>query len=562
MNWTVGQKIRAGFFLVLLLVIFMSIFTYWKLGEITASYQGFNNKSLEQIEMAQGTAADIANEAVVMRRFNFVGDPGDIPVYNDYKAKSSERLQWLEKNIDSEQAKKNLAIIKQEKTDYEAIAEKSMAAKSAGRLDEVSTYMIEAGKPYKATLSATDELIKTTKAYVKQEQETYAASAKQSQLILITVNIIVIIVSFLIAGFVARGISIPVRKVAAAAHKISDGELTIPPIDYTSSDEIGELAAAFNKMQTNLNTVIRQVLASSDQLSDSSEGLTANAEQVAKAAAQVSDTITMLARGTKQQQKDVNTAADRIEKVTDAIDTIAAHINNVSEASKSAASAADQGRQAIAGAISQMASIQNSVMSSADVVTKLGERSKAIGQIVAAISSLAGQTNLLALNAAIEAASAGEHGKGFAVVAEEVRKLAEQSHEASQQIAALLHEIQTETDNAVTAMASGTQEVKSGTAAVSAAEKSFHAILQHVSGLSGEVQNISSAIKHIAESSNLIVTVIRQIETVSTTASDQTECVSAASQQQSASMQEIAASSEALSTMATSLKKIVAKFKI
>jgi methyl-accepting chemotaxis protein len=562
MKWTVGKKIGAGFLGVLILVILMSVFTYWKIGEITASYQEFNNKSLEQIEMAQGTAADIANEAVVMRRFNFVGDPGDIPVYNDYKAKTAERLKWLEANIDNEQAKKDLAIIKKEKTAYEAIAEKSMAAKSAGSLDEVSSYMAEAGKPYKATLSAANELIKTTKAYVKQEQETYAAAARHSQLILITVNLIVIIVSFLIAGFVARGISVPVRKVAAAAHKISDGELTVPPIDYTSEDEIGELAAAFNKMQTSLNAVIRQVLASSEQLSTSSEGLTANAEQVAQAAAQASETITDLAHGTKQQQKDVNTAVDKVEKVTDAIQTIAMHIKKVSDVSKSAAAAADQGGKAIAGAIHQMAHIQSSVIASADVVTKLGERSKAIGQIVDTISSLAGQTNLLALNAAIEAASAGEHGKGFAVVAEEVRRLAEQSQDASEQIGALLHEIQAETGNAVAAMGNGTEEVKSGTAAVNAAGQSFDEILQNVSDLSGEVQNISSAITHIAESSSHIVTAIRQIEAVTTNATNQTESVSAASQQQTASMQEIAASSEALSTMATNLKQIVAKFKI
>lgn len=562
MKWTVEKKISSGFFVVLFLVILMSIFTYWKIGEITASYQTFNNKSLEQIEMAQGMAADIANEAVVMRRYNFVGDPGDIAVYNDYKTKSTKRLEWLETNINSDEAKKDLAIIKKEKTDYEAIAEKSMAAKSAGRLDEVSGFMVQAGKPYKATLSATEDLIKSAKAYINEEQALFAASAKHSQLILIAVNLVVIIVSFLIARLVSRGISVPVRKVAAAANTIASGELNVPAIDYTAQDEIGQLADAFNKMQTNLKTVISQVADSANHLYGSSEDLTENAEQVAQASTQVAETIVELAHGTEKQRADVNTAADTVEKVTGSIHSIAANINKVSEVSQAAAAAADEGGKAIADAISQMASIQSSVLSSADVVARLGERSKTIGQIVDTIANISGQTNLLALNAAIEAARAGEQGKGFAVVAEEVRKLAEQSQEASKQITDLIHEIQAETDNAVIAMQNGTQEVKSGTVVVNAAGKSFNNISQNVIDLSHEVKDILAAIQHISDNSNHIVTAIRQIEQVSKTASEQTQGISAATEQQSASMEEIAAASETLSKMATDLKQIVAQFKI
>ena len=98
--------------------------------------------------------------------------------------------------------------------------------------------------------------------------------------------------------------------------------------------------------------------------------------------------------------------------------------------------------------VDQMNAIADTVISSSNVVAKLGERSKEIGNIVEVISNISGQTNLLALNAAIEAARAGEHGRGFAVVAEEVRKLAEESQHASQKIEELIRAIQQETAQA------------------------------------------------------------------------------------------------------------------
>ena len=134
------------------------------------------------------------------------------------------------------------------------------------------------------------------------------------------------------------------------------------------------------------------------------------------------------------------------------IQQVAVNANAVSGMADKTTNAASQGDKAVDAAINQMKNIERSVSSSAQVVAKLGERSKEIGQIVDAISGIAGQTNLLALNAAIEAARAGEQGRGFAVVAEEVRKLAEQSQEAAKQIANLISEIQTETDSAVVAM--------------------------------------------------------------------------------------------------------------
>jgi methyl-accepting chemotaxis protein len=562
MKWTVGKKIGGGFFLVLALVVLMSSFTIWKIGEMTANYHTFSKLNIEKMEMVQGAAADIANEAVTMRRFNFVGDPNDIPVYNEYKTKSNDRLKWLEQNLQAGTGQEYITSIKKAKEEYEKIAEMSMAAKQAGKLDEVAHYMAEAGSPYKATMTATEKLTLATRTYVTQEQEQYAKDARSSQLFLVVVNIIVIIVSSIIAFFISRNISRPVHTVAEFASQIAAGNLAVDTITYQSEDEIGQLADAFNKMRTNLRTVISQVSVSAEQLAASSEELTASAEQSAQASTQVAISITEVATGTEAQGQNINATAMTIQNITTAIQEIASNAGIATGISDQAAVAAENGGNSIEAAISQMNTINKTVTESAKVVTKLGERSREIGQIVDTISNIANQTNLLALNAAIEAARAGEQGRGFAVVAEEVRKLAEQSQEATKQIASLIQEIQNETDSAVTAMNNGTREVKLGTDVVNTAGGAFTEISSLAGQVSNQVKDIAAAIERVATGSQEMVVSIREIETISKETSGQTQTVSAATEEQSASMEEIASSSEALAHLAEELQVTIAKFRL
>lgn len=562
MKWTVGKKIGGGFSLVLALVILMSGFTIWKIGEITANYHTFSKLNIEKMEMVQGTAADIANEAVTMRRFNFVGDPNDIPIYNDYKTKSDDRLKWLEKNLQAGTGLEYITSIKKAKEEYEKIAEMSMAAKQAGKIDEVARYMADAGAPYKATMTAAEKLTLDTRTYVIQEQEQYAKDARSSQIFLIVINIIVIIASSIIAFFISRNISRPVHTVAEAASQIAAGNLAADKITYQSEDEIGQLADAFNQMRISLRTVISQVSISAEQLAASSEELTASAEQSAQASTQVAVSIMEVATGTEAQGRNINSAAATVGNITTAIQEIASNASIATEISDQAAAAAQNGGSSIEAAIHQMNTINHTVTESALAVTKLGERSREIGQIVDTISNIANQTNLLALNAAIEAARAGEQGRGFAVVAEEVRKLAEQSQEATKQIASLIQEIQNETDNAVTAMNDGTREVKLGTDVVNTAGGAFTEIVSLASQVSGQVKDIASAIDRVAAGSEEMVVSIREIETISKETSGQTQTVSAATQEQSASMEEIASSSEALAHLAEELQVTIATFKL
>lgn len=251
-----------------------------------------------------------------------------------------------------------------------------------------------------------------------------------------------------------------------------------------------------------------------------------------------------------------------IGNMAENIDRLAHNTKQVALNSNTAADKARFGGDSVSKAVTQMAQIENTVNSSAKVVSKLGEQSKEIGEIVGTISGIASKTNLLALNAAIEAARAGEQGRGFAVVADEVRKLAEQSQEAAKKIAQLIGEIQIDTDKAVEAMNLGTQEVKTGAEVVSVAESTFGEIANLVFEVASQVEDTSVAMEKMVEESRNIVQASEKINKISDKTSAEAENVSAATEEQLASMEEIAGASQSLAQLAQELQQEVGRFKL
>lgn len=251
-----------------------------------------------------------------------------------------------------------------------------------------------------------------------------------------------------------------------------------------------------------------------------------------------------------------------IGNMAENIDRLAHNTKQVALNSNTAADKARFGGDSVSKAVTQMAQIENTVNSSAKVVSKLGEQSKEIGEIVGTISGIASQTNLLALNAAIEAARAGEQGRGFAVVADEVRKLAEQSQEAAKKIAELISDIQVDTERAVVAMQTGTKEVKTGAEVVNLAGGAFREIANLVVQVADQVETSSKAMDKMVAESQRIVTASEQINQISSKSAGEAQSVSAATEEQLASMEEIASSSQALAQLAQDLQQEVAKFKV
>ncbi len=377
--------------------------------------------------------------------------------------------------------------------------------------------------------------------------------------VLTIVGVVLIVVSLL---FFANAIVNQIKGLVAHMGEMSKGNLRLEPLPVTSGDEFGQMSGQFNTMMKNIRGLIQQMAHTAEQVAASSEELTASSQQAAEAATHVAQTIVGVADGMEKQLGSVDGAKQHIDAAFIDINAMTEKATTVTDNTEQMAGAADHGAELMQNAMDKMNGIEQSVANSAQVVKKLGENSKQIGQIVESISAIADQTNLLALNAAIEAARAGEAGRGFSVVAEEVRKLAEQSQLSAEEIKQRISVIQGDTEEAVVAMEAGTNEVALGTQAIREVGEQFRDITNRVASIKSEMLEINHAVQTVSKGMQGIVGAMDTIDEVSRSTSEETQTISAAAEQQSASSEEIASASHSLADLATELQTATGKFKV
>lgn len=385
----------------------------------------------------------------------------------------------------------------------------------------------------------------------------------QNKFIMSTIIAILIIEALMgITGWWMIGKSLrPLQQVVGAMHEIADGDLRGNPL-AESADEIGELAASANVMRDKLRHLLVGVSKSTDSVTESAEMLKEQAEQTRLSIQQVAESAVHLADGTTEQVTIVTDLQENTERMRQHMHELHSGAKVMAEAAQQSQEKAAGGRKTVGQAVAQIKNIAEQVNASADVVDTLGKRSSEIGTIVETISNIADQTNLLALNAAIEAARAGDAGRGFAVVAEEVRKLAEQSSNAAQNITSLINAIQKDTDRAVASISEGNQSVNEGAAIVTATGEAFQLIEEQVETLNKTVENSIAAIETLNTVSHEIADSMDKVMDSSRIATDEAQNVSAATEEQAATMHEISDANNNLAQMAKTLSAEVKKFKV
>lgn len=364
--------------------------------------------------------------------------------------------------------------------------------------------------------------------------------------------------SYIIIGKAIR----PLLTLADTLSQIANGNLRVANLPEDRSDELGTLAHSANGMKARLKSVIKNVASSSESVAASSEELTASASQTTQSVTQVAENATNMAAGAAASADTIGNLTEQAHAMGETIDLLrksAASMQNLAQKSQEVTV---DGQEKVRHAITEIKAIAEQVQSSAAIVDTLGKRSDEIGTIVETISGIAEQTNLLALNAAIEAARAGEAGKGFAVVAEEVRKLAEQSGIATQDITERITAIQQDTTKAVDSIQAGNENVQRGTDAVNASGAAFDNIANQFGELEQTIRTAVDAVQAVSRTSSEMIAAMNQVQEISNKSQEDTQTISAATEEQAAAMQEMAHASQTLAELAQKLQEEVQKFQL
>lgn len=319
--------------------------------------------------------------------------------------------------------------------------------------------------------------------------------------------------------FFTRRMLMPLKKLVDITEQAASGDLSVS-INVKQKDEIGKLSISINRMILQIRGLVSNVKNMADEVTTSSHQLGGMADETSKTAHEISKTMNLVATGASTALKGTNESMVAMNEIAVGIQRIAESTYQVSTISDTAATAAEDGLKRTEETKEQMDHIHTAVEQSSNLMRTLLTKTDEMERIVGLITNVAAQTNLLALNASIEAARAGEHGKGFGVVANEVRKLAEQTHQSTEQIDESLRTFVTVIKQLSESMDESAARVKQGAYVVHNTSVSFRELWNHVLAVNEQIQEVSAVSEEISAGSEEVAASIENVSTIAKTSAE------------------------------------------
>ncbi|MGX8794670.1 methyl-accepting chemotaxis protein [Fusibacter sp. JL298sf-3] len=378
---------------------------------------------------------------------------------------------------------------------------------------------------------------------------------------ILLIGVVLILIAVAIAVVFSNAMLKNIKNVSTAITHMSEGDLS-QTVHVHTKDEFGKLADDLNHMIASISGLIGNVHHATQNVLSSSNDLVGLSDRASIAAREVSGAVEEVATGATRQAQDSENSSRVAKEMGQNIKTLTDSVFNMIGMTKKATEINSSSQAAVMTLKEKNTENNDATEKTEEAILDLERQSLTIGDFVQTISTIAEQTNLLALNASIEAARAGEHGRGFAVVADEIRKLAEESSKAADEIKNIVLTIQKGSKNTVTIM----QEVKSRSHeqndAVERVENAFSDIFNAINGIQNVIDTVSGDIEVLDVSKVEILDSITSIASVSEEAAAASEEVSASMEEQTAVVEQVAIAADQLKGLADELEANINKFKI
>jgi methyl-accepting chemotaxis protein len=574
MKWTVGTKLGIGFGLAAAMLVSIGVVSYRcsnKLTE-TAGWVTHTHDVLEDLDaVAQAIADADAGERgyIITNRESFL-DPYNAGSAVVQKYIADVRDMTRDNPVEQQRVDLLETLVQKHLTSLKDIIDIQKSRGADAARQSVTPVSQTETKDIRAVIA---EMKDEEHSLLQVRDDEAAASVRSANYTIWGGTIAALFALSCISFMITRSIARPLREITATAERIAAGDLAVKIFTNHRRDEVGILSQTFERMTQSLREMagIAQTIASGDLRvqvrPQSDKDLLANAfalmvenlqeltrqladgmNTLSTSANQISTSSTQMASSATETATAVSQATTTVEEVKQTAQLASQKSKSVSETAQEVAKISQSGSKSAEGAIAGINRIHQQMGIIADSMGRLSEQSQTIGQIVSSVEELAAQSNILAVNASIEAAKAGEHGRGFSVVAQEVRSLAEQSKQATDQVRNILNDIQKATSAAVLATEQGSKAVEAGVKQATDAGQSIQT-------LSSTVVQGAQAATQIAASSQQQLVGVDQVAIAM-------ESIKQASAQNVVSAKQLETAAHNLRELGQDLKKTVAKYKL